>query len=484
MDEPTPENPDAGSGNVANCNSLSSGSPCPYDNAPTLAFKVNFHFVQNLQGGLNFSEWSDGAGGNLTAEQRAQQIIDEANKQTEQNDGVWGTNPWPAMCKLNFKVLLNGVYFHRTNVGLNAAGTAYNPSTLFNYFNNNSLFINSGSEINILIFESSFASGIAYGNHATLHNAWSDYIKYEKTQGGDWYISLLGRVLWHEIFHNNGLPAHPFQFDACDDTPTLNPPCWAWSSNPNNPCHTNASNNLMDYNEYANWSLSPCQICQVNQNYNPNYVTPIPPNCPLASASFKLKVVYQPSQTDWYKILMDGTLSKNEDRYFIEVVEVASLTSDVAVGPYLQKWFMGQIGNVDLESALSFQFQCSRVYRIKLAVMSPCSPWHETVKKFEVQCPEPPNDPPIDQISMTISPNPANAQIQLNLDLESVEQLSIHLVHSMTNTVIENVISNTTLQAGNHSMFADLQNFPEGLYYVRLQAEDSVTYRPFLIQRN
>jgi hypothetical protein len=412
--------------------------------------------------------------GNIDIQKRVQQIIDEANKQTAQNSPVWGAPSGTSQCGLNFKVVSQGIYFHETNAGFNQTSKKYDPSTLFNHFNTNGLFINSGSEINVLIFESALYSGVAYGNHITLHNVWSDYVNGELgIDGPDWHLSNTARVLWHEIMHNNGLLNHPFSGDDCADTPTQEPTCWDYVPNPID-CYN--SNNLMNYNSQAAWSLSPCQICQINQGYNPNYVVTVPPGCTPAIPIFTTRGVW----TNPHQFWLDGSATTGETKHFIEIVPVDDYGSTITVGPYVQRWFSGEIGSVNLVTYMPYNF-CdfgTGWFRIKLAVMSDCAPWAETVQYVNWPCTFIGQEP----LTVTLNPNPANQSIELGLNMDVAAVATVRVVNSLTGTVVKQIANNEQFMSGLNLRTIATHDFPDGVYYLQAVNASSTIMKQFVIK--
>lgn len=476
QDEAIVPNPHSEGPQYVDCNAIDPSNPCPFDNAPTRYFKVNIHYVLTEQGDLNFTPSDDGDGGSLNGYVRAEQIIDEANRQTVANSEGWGLNPRPPVCNLNFKLLLNGVYFHYTDVGLNPARTAYNWGTLWGYLNQQ--YVNAANEINIFVFEATNASGTANGNHATLHNMWSDYHNGEVGMQSNWYITLAARVIWHEVFHNNGLPRHPFEDDGCSDTPTFNPPCWAWSPDPNNRCHTQGSNNLMDYNGYPDWSLSPCQICKINENYQSGYVTNVSNDCPPAVSFFDVDPQVCCNENT-PTVIMYGSASVNETRHFIEIYEVNAIGSTAVKGGYYSNWFFTQAGNVDLRTFCGYPFECAKIYRIKLAVMSGCAPWHETVRYASCNLiAEGGNIKTLDVV-----PNPATNNISINLDLEQGSHLNVQVFNLIGGGAVKTVATDQAFDAGPSSIGVDVSDLGEGTYLLRVTDNSSVWNKQFIIQR-
>lgn len=86
-------------------------------------------------------------------------------------------------------------------------------------------------------------------------------------------------------------------------------------------------------------------------------------------------------------IVADGSASMGEARHFWSVVK--SDANMNVTGPEYSDWFAGPAGSFDLSlfaSQKGLTFECEQYYRIKLAVGSCCTPWHETVKLVKFTC--------------------------------------------------------------------------------------------------
>ncbi|MBU6340989.1 MAG: hypothetical protein KGS48_05800 [Bacteroidetes bacterium] len=73
----------------------------------------------------------------------------------------------------------------------------------------------------------------------------------------------------HEIGHIFGLQ-HAWMEDGCPDTQNHPNKCWAYTEE--EPCRSQATNNMMDYNAYQ-IALTPCQIARINASFaNESYI--------------------------------------------------------------------------------------------------------------------------------------------------------------------------------------------------------------------
>jgi hypothetical protein len=198
------------------------------------------------------------------------------------------------------------------------------------------------------------------------------------------------RTLVHELGHLLNL-YHSWGADACPDTPT-HPNCWAYdASDPDcDQWGVEISNNIIDYNQWQGWSLSPCQLDRVhNELDGPLYDHVVQcSECKPASVFFDM----EPSQCA--PVRLDGTASDNEDRFFVEIYEVANVGDTAPIANLSSsRWYPGQVGVIDdLGAFAGFHFGAGRTYLVKVAVQSDapggsngsCVTWDEQVSYVRI----------------------------------------------------------------------------------------------------
>jgi hypothetical protein len=90
-------------------------------------------------------------------------------------------------------------------------------------------------------------------------------------------------------------------------------------------------------------------------------------------------------------IAFDGSLSSEEDSYYVSVVEANQNWTPTPGGTDVYQWFDAQqVGPFDLKAFLASydkKFECNKYYRIKLAVTNKCNIWQEKTKLIFVKCP-------------------------------------------------------------------------------------------------
>ena len=476
-----------------NCNDLDPENPCPYDEGPILYVRVNMHYLLSSWGAGNFTEHGDGAGGSYNGYQRAEDIINSANQQMEENTRQWGTGTTTDVCKINIRLVLNGVYFHRTNLGLDmdslAVGKVSFKTLIRNGVNNvnrvniplwnfmESKFVNRNFEINIFEYNSDVASGVAGGGFTNIHDGYEKYIKYERDQtngtGGvpsSWSMYSQARILLHEMFHLQGLWRHPFDPDGCDDTPTL-------------PNAGSAGNNLMDYNSFENWSLSPCQICLLNQNWDTRLYEPRDEDdCPPLSVFFDMK---NEICSDEPVVFLEGTASFNETSYFLEIVEVANVGDPTGTGGYYSSEFEGQVGNVNLNDC--YYFECGKNYKVKLALKNECGEWEEKVDYVAISCPPCFGADVVKEEchlkELSLSPNPGNDFVNISYTLSMPQQVTLTLNDLISGQQFGFIKQNVQEDIGNHNSQYNVSNMPEGSYFIRAITEECLVTEQLTISR-
>lgn len=186
--------------------------------------------------------------------------------------------------------------------------------------------------INCYFYNTAEGSGVTNGVWANDHLGWNNYVLEEKPgnngnpDSDSWWAQIVAKNLLHEIIHR-ALWRHPFEGnDFCEDTPTL-PRCWGRdANNPNCDEEHEISTNLMDYNQYIPWHLSPCQVCRLQQhleNNEPDLILQEGEACAPPSAFFDTpEEVWYSDKYNRASVQMEGTASFNETMHFIEIYEV------------------------------------------------------------------------------------------------------------------------------------------------------------------
>jgi hypothetical protein len=92
------------------------------------------------------------------------------------------------------------------------------------------------------------------------------------------------------------------------------------------------------------------------------------------------------------EIIMNGSASTGEDRYFVEVAEVEEYGSYTPNGLVINKWHIASEApnNFNISQfveANGGKLECGKIYEIKLAVQNNCAPWNSKSKRIRIKCP-------------------------------------------------------------------------------------------------
>lgn len=129
--------------------------------------------------------------------------------------------------------------------------------------------------------------------------------------------------------------------------------------------------------------------CKENGHFGYGYVDGLCDALP-AIASFTLnKSVFCDNGVH---LMMDGTASQGEDRYYIEIAESYDPAGNsINSNNVISGWTLGQQAGVeDLDNWLNdhgAKWKCDTWYKIKLAVMNECALWNEQSRMVFYQCP-------------------------------------------------------------------------------------------------
>jgi hypothetical protein len=497
------------------CNTVDAND-CPWNNQPTKYLAVNFHYFCRPDGTGNFNENNDGSipfNTNMNAYIWAEQVLKEANEQLRENSPGLNAPAGTPVCKINVQLSLKGVYVHSgefTSDVVNVVSTTpyttevNSSSSMNDVVFNPTYYVNGGNEINCFFYPITKGEGVigdAYlsgytnfgGNYIVCSGAWENYTTITKGQNNPdtWYLKAHSRLILHEIFHTFGL-VHPQDgSDACNDTPD-GLDCWQWVENQENPCNNpiNLSNNLMDYNgDVTTWSLSPCQICIAHQSMEgssqvsmQNYVSFVG-NCQRPVALLYGSPCAQPYPIGSYPdIIIDGSATTYETSYVLTVVQVNHSTGQTIPNTQRSNVFTGEIGKVNLTTALSYPFEVGKSYRVTLRANNSCSEPDIISKVIRIgSCGEVQRqENGIRQFR--VYPNPITDIIHIEYDLETPENTQIDLISLVTEYSYP-LKTSSSESAGSHYFSTEIPNMlPDGSYAIRISTARDVITQPIFIQ--
>lgn len=446
--------------------------------------RVNIHWMLNSAGQGNFRESDDGNGSTtVNGYTRAEYLIEAVNDLLNNNQRNWLSPAGTFTEPIRVQLVLEGVYFHRDDryYGNGTHNSLYNWSIINDYG------VNASNTYNLFMINKNIStSGVANSlggagiKASKVYNDWDMY-----KQFGTWTTAR--RIIPHELGHLWNL-YHAWGNDYCQDT---NPHNNCWELNPNDPnCDTwpEISNNLMDYNKFEPFALTPNQITRVHNTLNGPQSTYVRAcdGCMPANAFFSVPAKACPSE-----VIMDGRGSWNEDNHFIEIFEVSGVGSTAAIaGTYYSRWFAGEIDRVNLKTYCNYNFQWGKTYRIKLAVQNYnrrpklCTTWDETVhyvqtySKYDVRnpCfividqgwPTPRRQgESVSQLGGMIQPNPAHDRTFLALDLPANATVQVALFDMHGQQVHH--LAPTSMVAGTHRIPLEVAQLTPGIYFCKVR---------------
>ncbi|MGB0932296.1 MAG: M43 family zinc metalloprotease, partial [Chitinophagales bacterium] len=244
------------------------------DHTPMRFVRVNFHFVDKEEGGINFS----GKEGLEFAEHILQISNEKLLKNAKMNLPAGNTTPvLPAQYQyvlsgIEGDTTDNGIYFHQDDALFqsNKKGGKYSHFSREQY---NKLGVSKEEVINIFFLEhhpdsiksptyKASGDGVGTSNWVKVIGAYMVHKDNPKLSIRDIANNFSG-VFNHEVGHSLSL-GHTWRGnDGCEDTPKhVN--CWGPDKNdPNCDGLDKASNNMMDYNLWRT-AITPCQIGKVH----------------------------------------------------------------------------------------------------------------------------------------------------------------------------------------------------------------------------
>jgi hypothetical protein len=246
-----------------------------------------------------------------------------------------------------------------------------------------------------------------------------------------------------------------------------------------------ASNNLMDYNEYISWSLTPCQICRLNEGVQGNFVLQ-GENCPPLNAFFSMPDEVCSLSSTNPTVWLQGSASFNETSHALEIYEVSTVGSNQVIsGTYFSSTYTGEIGYINLRSYTGYNFQCGKIYRIKLSVSNTCADLDEQVRyvTFDCVCEDTPEPCTCGVDGLSVSPNPGDGVVNISFETQTSVTLDINIYSLHTGTLAKTVSTSQAFASGQHTVQASLENLPEGPYFVRINSPTGYNAKQFQIQR-
>jgi len=460
---------------------------------------VNFTYI----GPGNFTESSDGYQNSVyNGFLRAEEVIADANAKLAANWNHWRKAPgvyYPPTTNLpatNIRYVLVGTYFHRDNAAYIA--------TESNRFATQTKYNIGGETVLDVYFTpngnwSGIASAIGGTNKFVFMNC---YKKYLEPDCRNWSLQYEADLLNHEIGHTLDLSHTWNENDLCDDTPVAfmydkiqQPPatpcvkayaeCWGFDASkpgcPLKPCDDwgKITNNVMDYNGNPK-AYTLCQVARVRAELlasSGNSYIHSCNGCLPSNAFFFMhseqslceEVLLGPA------IVLNGQGSFNENKYLIEICELATPTSTTCYSNYYSSgWMNGKIARVNL--AALYGFKKDTYYKVKLTVDNTDCPGSTSYEKT------------IHLIGCTTSgsvdfvvQNPFSDQLAIHYTTTQPGKVTINLIHTYTGQ-FRQLMAPTDLSAGDYQLDLPTGGLPSGMYAVQVlfngQVQSKNTVKP------
>jgi len=440
----------------------------------------------------NFTETNDGVGSSAyNGFHHAEHIIGLANQMLATNPTQWrktaGIN-YPDSPDINIQYLLVGVYFHRDDDAFNTAILPTSIHAKYDVETNHVIDVYCIHRTDFNFDGNAFEFG-GFNKFIYLN----DYKHYLKPNCRVWSKTNTAHSMNHEIGHTLDLYHTWSGSDFCDDTPegyvydnismgicTLDVKANCWEYNPNKPgcprkpCDewSKISNNVMDYNSHdPAWTV--CQIGRMNQNLlnNGNSYIHSCNGCAPSQAFFYVRSPQAicPQQAG-STVFLNGQPSVNENRYLIEICEVASQLSNCTGVYYNSGWQTGQLGNLNL-SAL-YTFQANKIYKIKLTVDNtecPGSDVYEQLLYTNDDCTYPP-PPCCYEMAAT---NPFGSHLTVYYNAPENGTLNLALINLLSGAITP-LYTSTEVESGFYEEDFQTSSLPTGNYTLRAIFNGSV----------
>jgi len=270
------------------------------------------------------------------------------------------------------------------------------------------------------------------------------------------------------------------------------PKCWKYDpNNPNCDDWKKISNNLMDYNEEINWSLTPCQICTIYESFagrgrfnQSRFVTQVG-GCPPSSSFFDLPSEFcLPSKIS--RLWLNGSASFNEKAYSIEINEIdpnqdpnlpiSNLTN------YFNRHFADIVGKVNL-NGLGYVFEEGKTYVVRLKTIDACGKAVESSKKIKIiKCTAKGEPEYPDFAALSVYPNPTLSDISVRYEiLNEGVRLNCELISGTSGEIVKNLLKNEPKNIGEFIDAYQLTDLQAGNYYLRFYTEQLENIIPLTI---
>ncbi len=200
-------------------------------------------------------------------------------------------------------------------------------------------------------------------------------------------------------FYNN--QCIPYFYQKQLDWNLFNQTFTSKSADLNNPFFKRGAGNIVyknwqcvqyDLSQYVGQTVSLCVMasqCIAGVHYGYVYLDGLcKPN--IATANFNLTSSTFCINND---IILNGAASVGEDRYFLEIAQCDQAGNLTPNGDIKSWWTLG----AEVPNGLSIKneyinhggtWKCNTFYKVKLAVMSECAPWHSVEQVIKFACPE------------------------------------------------------------------------------------------------